>query len=588
MKKSVFILAIVSVLFVFTSCEDFLDTKNYTAKDDSSFPRTEEDAFQLVNGVYYSMLQAITRSNYVVYSYFFTSELSADYRLGGGGIADRNVRAITHQQYTFSDMHNYTWETHYNGIARANAALKALEGMEDGVAKSQKMGEMKVLRAHFYFELVQMLGDVPLMRAAPENVEEAKVAPLQATQEEIYQFLTKDLWDAYNDMPDVKWNDYPSGTITKWAAAGILARAFLFYTGFYNKESLPVEGGGQVTREQVAAALKNCIDNSGHSLVPDYRSLWAYSNSITKRDYPYAVNATEWVRDGLNPEHVYVCKMISGTANFCNDYALYMSLRRGARVTYETIFPIGQGWGFGPVNPRLWDEWAADEPDDLRRQASIWHHEHETVYDITTRDEVPATYEWAQDGMVENTGLWQKKVIGIRAYGKNGNNNVLWNGFMSAPEYFNITADNFQRATGTDFIFVRFADIHLMHSEITRTADGINTVRARVNLPPVAGYSDDALRKERLHELAFEGHRWMDIRRWHIAEEVLDNKYGVTIFNEDHFTTMKPQGARVSDRYRATKGFFMIPITQITLSEGAIKQNPGWDGVDAVYDTFVD
>jgi hypothetical protein len=79
-----------------------------------------------------------------------------------------------------------------------------------------------------------------------------------------------------------------------------IGSCIFFYTGFYGKESLPLMGedgtiSGSIGKDEVAAALKDCIDNSGHSLVSDYRSLWPYTNTF-KPDYPYVKNAPEWVK----------------------------------------------------------------------------------------------------------------------------------------------------------------------------------------------------------------------------------------------------------------------------------------------------
>lgn len=66
-----------------------------------------------------------------------------------------------------------------------------------------------------------------------------------------------------------------------------MARVFLFYTGFYNKTELPLAGGGSITKSQVVAWLDDCIANSGHDLVPDYRNLWPYTNEFTVEHYHY-------------------------------------------------------------------------------------------------------------------------------------------------------------------------------------------------------------------------------------------------------------------------------------------------------------
>jgi len=581
MKKLIYLITIVWMIPWVTGCDDFLDSQSYTTKNSETFPRTEDDANQMVVGVYNSLTKC---TNQVMSSYFMLAELSSDDRFGGGGYNDKASQAVNHHLYSDPNLTSGLWSSHYTGIARANAALAALETLDDGDMKNQKFGEVRVMRAFFYFEMVQLLGDIPLMKAAPENVQEAKQSPAQSPQEDIYKLIASDLWQAYSTMPSVKWNTYTSGTVTKWAAAGLLARVFLFYTGFYNKETLPTEDG-QITSTQVIAALKDCIDNSGHSLLPDFRSLWAYTNSVSKKDYPYAKDLPTWVRDGENPEHVFVKKMVphaSWQSNpQCNEYCLYFAIRNGNNTDYKGMFPMGQGWGMGPVNSRLWDEWVIDEPNDLRRRGSIWNQEVETVFVDGVETKVDYDGQWGADRQVEETGMWQKKVVSTTAYGKGTGGQDLWNAFTSAPDYFNLPGDNFQHGYGTDLIYIRYADILLMHSELTKTADGLNAVRRRVQLPDV-GYSDNALRKERRYELAFEGLRWGDIRRWHIAEEALAKMYGVPIFNESNWTVMKPQGPNIADRYKATQGFFMIPQTQIDLADGALKQNAGW-GNDAVF-----
>jgi hypothetical protein len=576
MKKIIYLTAF-ALAVVLTGCEDFLDANSYTTKDSQTFPKTEEDAAQMLTGVY-AILNTSLASPPA--SYFYAAELTSDDRFGGGGSNDKDTQAFNHLLYTNRNQFSAFWSQHYTGVARANAAVSALETMADGDSKSQKMGEAKYLRAYFYFELVQLLGDVPLMKGAPENVQEAKTSPPQATQEEIYTQIGTDLWEAYNNMPAVKWNAVPSGTVTKWAAAGLLARVFLFYTGFYNKDALPMDGG-QVTSQQVAAALKDCMDNSGHSLVKDFRSLWSYTNSVTKKDYPFAKDADTWIRDGQNPEHVFVVKMTHlgdwGTSiGYSNGLSLYFGIRNES-TDYRNVFPIGQGWGAGPVNSSLWDKWKADEPGDIRRTASIYNQE----------EEAPGDYNWGADSQMEETGMWQKKVAPITAYGKNGDASELYNSFSSSPEYFNSSSDNFQLGHETDLIGIRYADILLMHSEITKTVDGINAVRARVNLPTLAAYTEEALRRERRYELAFEGLRWGDIRRWGIAEEALNGIYGTPIRNNKIPTVMKKQGVGLVERYRATKGFFMIPQQEIDLANGSLKQNDGW-GTEAIFNSWVD
>jgi len=581
MKKLIYLIAIVFLLPVLSGCEKFLDTESFTKKNAETFPLSADDANQSLTGTY-----AVLNAYDPFSNNFMVSELAADYRFGGGGMDDKISQATHHLLYTDRNAFEALWAQNYKGIARANAAITALETtMTKGSAKNQKIGEAKFLRALFYYDLVQLLGNVPLVKDVPETVQEAKSSPPQAQPDSVYIQIATDLWDAYSTMPASKWNTYPSGTITKGAVEGLLARVWLFYTGFYQKETLPRDGG-QITRDDVAAALKDCIDHGGYQLVNDFRSLWPYSNVITKPDYPYdAVKlpkkngtvgaADDWVEDGNNREQVFVIKMSILTSwdypGYANQFCCFFGLRNGNGTDYNNLFPMGEGYGWGPVNPQLWSDWIKDEPNDMRRVASIYNQ---------TNSVENSDYdgEWGADSQMEETGLWQKKIVNIKAYGKDGDPENLYSTFTSAPEYYSSsTSDDYQIGNATDLTLIRYADILLMYSEITKTADGMNEVRARVGLPPVA-YSDDALRKERLHELAFEGQRWSDIRRWHIAEQVLGQMYGTPICNSGVWTTMRQQGgADVVARYKATNGFWMIPQQEIDLSNGLLKQNPGWE-----------
>jgi hypothetical protein len=91
--------------------------------------------------------------------------------------------------------------------------------------------------------------------------------------------------------------------------------------------------------------------------------------------------------------------------------------------------------------------------------------------------------------------------------------------------------DNFQLNSINDMVLIRFAEVLLMQSELTGDATGMNKVRARAGLPAVA-YSVEALRNERRWELAFEGVRWNDLRRYgdDYAKIALDNKIHVNIY----------------------------------------------------------
>ena len=581
MKKIIFLALAATVLF--TSCEAFLDTESYTKKNTGNYPKTADDAIQMVTGVYATLNKVIANCGN---SYYFAAQLLSDDMFGGGGENDKDWTSLEHLMYTNLDRFKSFWSDRYSGISRANMALANLDKVEDETLRNQLMGETLFLRALFYFELVQMFGDVPLITTVPQTVAEVAEYPEQAPQKDIYAFIAADLKKAVTIMPTQKWNEIVSGEghATRWAAEALLARVFLFYTGFYGETELPMMDEefnitGSVTKAEVITALEDCINNSGHTLADDYRRLWPYTNSVSAKNYDYLadLNTTRkyWLKDGENPETLFAikCSHLASwgtTIGYSNQYCLFFGIRNaGTADQYKNVFPFGQGWGAGPANPKLWDEWKAKEPNDLRRKASI----------LAAADR--PNYVYGADKLMEESTFWQKKVIAITAY---KNETDLFNSFTSSTEYYGDgEADDFQLAHETDLILIRFADVLLMHSELTETAESMNRVRARAGLSPVS-YSFEALQNERRWELAFEGLRWGDMRRWGdtYAINALTGQLGANIWNRAVATVMKDQGAGYAARYQATKGFMPMPSSEVDLSNGVLQQNAGW-GTDAIF-----
>ncbi|MCD7975988.1 MAG: RagB/SusD family nutrient uptake outer membrane protein [Tannerellaceae bacterium] len=556
MKKIIYLLASVLVL---TSCEDFLDTENYTKKTTGNWPASYTDAQQLLTGVYATLSEVTSNAQD---SYYYMAELAADERFGGGGENDKQMQAYDKLMNFGADMMLTFWEGRYKGIYRANNGLETVGNWEDAVTETQKnqvIGELHFLRGFFYHELVEAFENIPLILTA-----ESEDMP-QADPDLVYGQIAYDLKQAIELIPQTK---APSdGHATKWDAEALMARVFLFYTGFYNQTSMPLGNGegenvGTITQDQVITWLEDCINNSGHDLVPDFRELWSYTNPYTAPYYSYA-NGLSWVEDGSNPEQMFSIKYSfladwnDSQIGYSNQYALHMSLRHGNG--YENTFPFGRGWGAGPVNSRLWNEWTQAEPNDIRRKASI--------LDATDTEEC-SDYLWGQDTQMEETGYWQKKIINIQAYDGGERYDVFGYPMYGAQ-------NDIALGSVTDLILIRFSDVLLMHSELKKDVTGINRVRTRAGLNPISAYSDEALRNERRWELCFEGRRWADIRRWGIVTNVLDSQEGVAIKNNGVDATIRAFGGGYSARYNATRGFYKIPESQVTLSQYLV-QNPGW------------
>lgn len=587
MKKYIYIAAVALSALSLTGCEDLLDTENFTESNTGNFPANASDAEKMVTAIYSTFNRAMVAPTS---TYFYVSELVSDDRFGGGAESDKESLSIGHLMKATDVMYDAFWTVRYSGIFRANSAIEGLIANESSFTNpetfGQYLGEAYYLRAFFYNELVEMFGSVPLITSTAQNTN------IPRTEVDlIYAQIASDLKNAIELMSSKKYNQFvEAGHATKWSAEALMARIFLFYTGFYDKDTLPLGSGevtGSITKDEVITWIDDCVTNSGHNLVGDYRNLWPYTNEFTVDDYNYTKdskdasnNTLKWAGNG-NQETVFAVKFANCAGyedpyqmGYVNQYILYFGLRSDNGG--ESTFPFGQGWGHAPVSSSLWDEWKQTEPNDIRLQASI----------LNVDDELP-NYKYGADKQMEETGLWNKKMIPVlakEAFEKEGEwtKSLFWCAYSDYDQSSN--GSSMQGAHFQDLIYIRFADILLMQSELKGDAAGINRVRARVGLTPIPGYSLELLQRERRHELCFEGRRWADIRRWGIAEQQLATKNGVTIFNKGE--RLKMTDGKYVPRYKATKGFFPIPKAQIDLSAGILTQNEGWTGADANFSSW--
>lgn len=568
-----YVLMLLAGLIWLSSCEDFLDTESYTKQTSDNYPASAKDVDNMVTGVY-TILNSLS-TDYSS-SYFFVSEVASDDRFGGGGANDKHFQAPGHLMNFGTDMLKPAWIDYYKGIFRANMAIENLDKCVELVSESaldNYKGQVHFLRAFYVNDAAEMWGSIPLPFTS-------EALDIPATDiDVIYGHIAYDLKSAIEFLPATRYTETVSGRITKWAAEALMARVFLFYTGFYEKTDLPLGDGagnnvGVISKNEVIGWVDDCIANSGHNLVNDYRRLWAYSNTYTAKDYDYvadlSASGNTWMMDGENPEHVFVIKCSSmsdwGTVTgYGNQWDLAFGLRDPGNGT-ENTFPFGRGWGVGSASPSLWNEWKESEPLDPRREASMF----------SVAEDYP-DYVQGADRQMEDSQFWPKKYMPIQAYDENGERRNTFASLM-----YGRTDDAYDLGHVDDLCLIRYADVLLMQSELKENADGMNLVRARAGLPPV-DYSMEALRKERRFELAFEGRRWADIRRWHIAEQCLRNQVGQPLYNEGRPSVMKDFGVGYVARYQATNGFFKIPESEINLSSGTLVQNAGWEGPDSEY-----
>lgn len=555
MKKLLFI-SYIFIAIVLTGCEDFLESSNKTKKDSSNFPRTENDASQLLTGVY-----SIVGRSEPLGSLFMVSELMSDDRLGGGGTDDKSCKAIDQFKKSSDDMFNNPWRAYYFGVYRSNYLIANLDQIEwdNEDVRKKIIGEVYFLRAYFYFDLIRMFGEVPLVITPdPVNIPKNSAA-------EVYAQIASDLKLAIESLPSIPFQQIDRskdlGRATRWSAEALMARVFLFYTGYYEKETLPLVDGGEITKEQVIEWLVDCIENSAHDLVSDFRNLWAYSYV---QDYKYtADNNLKWEGDA-NKECVFSIRYsaLANDWNYewqkSNQIVLYFGLR--GQGNYAKTFPFGQGWGMGTVNPKIWNDW---DDNDLRKRGSMF-------YALDTTE--VRSYDFASDNLQDQTLYWQKKYTPINVW-KNAAKDSVQN---FSYELYDMSGTDYMRDNIQDLVLIRFSDVLLMAAELgaPNAQAYLDRVRGRVQLNSVPATLEN-IKAERRFELAFEGIRYYDLLRWHDDDLLTINQTDIETYNRRG----KPNAEKKSIVFRPeTGGFLPIPQTQIDLSGGVLTQNPGWEG----------
>jgi len=583
MKKIYLLAASALMTFGLASC-DIDNVENFGELSAENFPASDVDGEATLAGVYQNLNQTHGTPQQ---SFLYYACLASDDQLGGGGDNDKLMQAHDLILNNGADMTNQFYVDRYAGINRANMLIQALPNtsMSEDI-KAQYLGEALFLRAFYYYELSSMYGNVPLRTVAGgETMQQGDI-------EDIWKQILQDLRDAIEMMPAKKSTS--PGHVDKYAAEAMLGRAWLFYTGFFCNGStiadltstsynplttVDLPDGTTLTKQDVIGYIDDCVNNSGYSLVPDYRNLWAYTNRLTVEDYDYTKGqGLKWVEDDSadNPESLFAIKFNkfaswSTTIGYANGIALHFGVRGGS--TDPKFFPFGYGWGAGPVAPNLVKDWETQEPNDMRREA--------TIKDWLSH----AGFELGGGGdFVQETGYYGKKWSPIMTYNESGGITSCFDYLMYEGNWDTAGGDNFQLNNIHDLVLIRFADVLLMQSELKEDVAGINKVRARAGLDPIAAYSLAALQNERRWELACEGIRWNDLRRWHIAATALAKQENQVVYHAGREETNAPHNGGYAARYNATAGFQKMPDTQIAI--GTVVQNEGWTGSDSEYQAW--
>lgn len=600
MRKFNILTAAACLVMAFASCEDQLDVTSYTTQNTSNFPANTADVNKELNGAY-STLNAYCQDP--LQSPYFVWGLMSDEQNGGGGTGDVECHAISHLMTSKESLYDKAFAVTYQGIARTNTIIHTINNFEwlsdsAKIERDQILGEAYFLRALYYLWGTQMFGDIP----AYWEVSRPNPCPQVSAEDVIYPHIFEDLINAKNLMTQKTQGD---GHATKYAAEALLARAYMFYQGFYKKAgelatanlaNIALPSGGTLAKDQVLEGLKDICEYGDYALVVDYRDLWQYTNELTVGDYNYTKNVydkngqrIQWAGNG-NCEQLFQIQFMNAASwqgttamGYTNMTSLYQGLRCDADADKNEnggieTFPFGQGWGQGTVTQKTWSEWPNG---DIRKTASILNCEEElTRFAYTT-------------SCTEETGLYNKKMLPVTCsktnWGDHSSKYTWWGCLQDG--YSNNNGNSMQGDHFADIVLIRYADVLLMRTELTGDPQYMNEVRRRAGLNDTT-YSWENIKKERQYELAFEGLRFNDLRRWsgkdagencEAAQALQKAKQGQRVNYTGTWKTMSHASSSWAKRYAETNGFLPIPPTEIRKvnDESVLRQNAGWNTTDA-------
>lgn len=448
------------------------------------------------------------------------------------------------------------WTATYQAIRSANIFLQNADripvvNQNQSTGKPRMIGEATFLRAYFYAELFRRWGGVPLI-TEPLDINQSMQIP-RNTAAEVVDFLIQEC-DKAADLLELEYPSIHLGRATKGAALALKSRVLLHYASALHNPSNDPQ-----LWQQAADAAKAVIDLDFYALHNDYKALF---HTRTSREiiFQSTVNYTNFTLQTFVPSQggqvgITPLQNLVDMYEMTNGELPFLSENPGIAPT------INPASGYNPERPY--------ENRDPRFYMSILFN------GATWRQQPVYTYQGAPlDGIGggfnnTTTGYYLAKMVDQNS----SRTPTIQNG-----NYY--------------WIYFRYAEILLNYAEALNEALSapnsevyrvINEIRERpgVNMPRIPAELSKAqmrkrIRNERRIELAFEGQRYFDLKRWRIGAQVVPNAYGMHI-------TRRDDGSFVYNRFLVENRvypnhFDLFPIMQTEINRNnALEQNPDYN-----------
>jgi hypothetical protein len=544
MKKKLFI-SILLVTFVFYGCnDDFLDKKPLDKISEEDVFNNDDLLTAYVNACYHAipsgydfvMLSSLTDETYNRHGYIPIS-------FRQGGLTPDNV---TENNWGWFNSFNY-WRGAYEYIRNINVFFEKIEsGNISENLKKRLSGEMKFLRAYTYANLIWRFGGVPVISHV-YSLGEPDYSLGRNSYDECVEYIVKELDDAISLLPDKREGD-DLGRASADACKALRTRVYLYWA------SPLVNTGNDMTRwEKVRDASKELIESANYSLSENYRDIFlkAGENSevIFCRLYTKA-NGHDlmWVNspngfDGVGGN----CPL----QNLVDDY----------EMKANGLKPLEAGSGYDPGDPY--------KGRDPRFYYTVLYNGAEfkgrAIEPFTPNGKDSEHGEGGWNSTL--TGYYLRKFLADEQL-VSDRNTVPYVYFRLAEMYLNYAE----------------AQYHLGDEAQCRWA--INQIRSRKNveMPEIQNTVSgqdllDKVIQERRIELAIEGHRFFDLRRWKLASmyESADAMGVAVVKTGDNTFTYDFSRVVLNPEFKDSYYWLPIPRTEIVKSNNALKQNPGYN-----------
>lgn len=551
--KNIFLSALAVVALA--SCSEQMDYKEFSIYDTAYMQKKFERA-----GGFLSTIYADLDSDFGNYSGAMLSSATDESVYSHSGNA---VESFYNGAWSPTNANSSIWTTCYHGIAYCNLFLDEFTGLEfqdyalDKNFKAEMyqynnyQWEARFLRAYFYFLLVRQYGGVPLLtKNMPAN--EASVQP-RATADEVFAFIDSEceaikdkITKDYGDLGDLAMTPANNGRANNLAVLALRARAALYHASpLFNANN--DRGLWQKAAELNKAVIDSCTAR-GMKLSNDYKGLF--------------IGNTSWSDAAAVGEIIFGRRMPTENRNF---------------ESYN--FPVGisgAGAGGGGGNCPTQNLVEAYENGDKRFALSIacngdsWPNANTVPLEtfVGGLNGQPQAY-------ATPTGYYLKKYVteSVQIAGNGANTcKHVWVTFRLAEFYLNyaeamlnLSGDGYKAETGFTMTPKYAVDLVRKRAGLAGIEDGLS-----------ASQFKEKLEKERFVELAFEGHRFFDVRRWKEGDKYFKTIYGLRITKNADGTFNEEKTVVQNRQWDEKMNLFPIPQSEILKSGNVLVQNPGW------------